>query len=275
MLKKACIGPLHKAWALGFLAAALSSAAAANCSERSIAWQAAYVSNLSDWQEFDATGHKLVHESGTLQGAELSAGFRCGGWNFQGQLSQLDGIRLYDGQTSTGTPVMSQSALRQLQGHLQTSYNVSDAWLLGVRFSGQTTWRDIASAGGASGYPERFDWTLLSFGTQWKTALGSGQLTLAGWAGTQLTSSMTLNLPGRDQALLQLGPIRQVELALGWRMPLSPSWSLQADVRYRRTDIDQGADVVIKRNGVPVGVAHQPRTSMVDVPLAIRIGYEF
>lgn len=260
---------------LGCAVTSTSVALASTCADRSNLWQAAYVSNLSDWQEFDTSGRRLVHESGTLQGAELSASFRCSDWIFQAELTQLEGTRLYDGQTSSGIPVTSQSALRQSKGLLQTSLNVSDAWRLGVRLSGQTTWRDIASAGGASGYPERFDWRLLSLGSQWKTVLGRGQMTVAAWAGTQLTSSMTLNLPGRDQAILELGTIRQVELAVGWRMPLGQAWSLQADARYSRTDIEQGTDVVITRNGVPVGIAHQPRTSIVDMPLAIRINYEF
>jgi hypothetical protein len=260
---------------LGWAAATTTVAAASNCAERSISWHAAYVSNWSDWGEFDTLGRRLVHESGALQGTELSAELNCGDWNFQALLSQLEGSRVYDGQTSSGTAVTSQSALHQLQGHLQTSLNITGALSLGVRLSGQTTSRDIASAGGASGYPERFDWTLLSVGSQFKTALGPGQMTLEAWAGTQLTSSMLLDLPGRDQAKLQLGSIRQLELALGWRVPLSPAWSLQADARYRRTDIDQGADVVIKRNNVPVGVAHQPQTKTVDLPVAIRIDYKF
>lgn len=260
---------------LGWGAAATTVAAASNCAERSISWQAAYVSNWSDWQEFDTSGKRLVHESGALQGAELSAALNCGDWNFQALLSQLEGSRVYDGQTSSGTAVTSQSALHQLQGHLQTSLNITDALSLGLRLSGQTTSRDIASAGGASGYPERFDWTLLSIGSQFKTALGPGQMSLEAWAGSQLTSSMLLSLPGRDQATLQLGSIRQLELALGWRVPLSPAWSFQADARYRRTDIDQGADVVIMRNNIPVGVAHQPRTQTADLPIAIRVDYKF
>jgi hypothetical protein len=32
--------------------------------------------------------------------------------------------------------------------------------------------------------------------------------------------------------------------------------------------------VVIRRNGNPVGVAHQPATSMVDVPLSLGLAYQ-
>jgi hypothetical protein len=65
MLKKTWLYRWQKAGALGFLAAATSSAAAGNCADHSATWQAAAVSNLSDWNEFDASGRKLLHECGT------------------------------------------------------------------------------------------------------------------------------------------------------------------------------------------------------------------
>lgn len=238
-------------------------------------WHAAHVSSQSDWQEFDAAGRRLVHEFGTLQGAELSAELDCGPWRLQTQWSQLDGGRVYDGQTSTGVPVVSQSQLRQTRSQFQAAFRVTDAWRLGVRMSGQSTWRDIASAGGASGYPERFDWALVSLGAQWSATLGPGQVVVAGWTGQQLTSSMALQLPGRDPTKLPLGPISQWELGLEWRMPLHQAWALQADARHRVTDIQRGADVAIKRNGVAVGIAHQPHTRAVDTLWAIRLGYQF
>jgi hypothetical protein len=141
--------------------------------------------------------------------------------------------------------------------------------------SGHTLWRDIASTASASGFPERFDWTLLSVGTQWRTAFGPGQLTLAAWTGAQLSSTMLLSLPGSDQTVLKLGSIRQNEVSGGWRNQLSPAWHLQVDVSYRRITMNQGEEGIVKRGGSPVGIAFQPRTTMVDQPIAISIGYEF
>ena len=259
----------------GLLAAAFSCAAAANCIDATASGQVAKVSNASEWTEFNGSGRKLVGEAGTLDGIEISGQVRCGIWNLAAQISQLDGSRRYDGQTTTGVPVTSQSAVRQRQGQLQATFNITEAWQLGGRWSSQTLWRDIASAGGASGYPERFDWTLLSLGAQWRAGLGPGQLALAAWTGWQLQSRMVLTLPGRDQATLALGSISQIDLMAGWRTQLSPAWHVQADIGYRRIDMGQGANSVITRGGLPVGVAYQPRTIMVDRPLAIRIGYEF
>lgn len=258
----------------GLLAAAFSCAAA-TCVDAAAAWQVANVRNASEWTEFNGSGRKLVGESGTLNGIEISGQIRCEVWNLAAQISQLEGSRGYNGQTTTGVPVSSQSAVRQRQGQLQATFNITDAWQLGGRLSSQTLWRDIASAGGASGYPERFGWTLLSLGAQWRAGLGPGQLTLAAWTGRQLQSRMVLTLPGRDQAALGLGSISQIDLVAGWRTQLSPAWHAQADIGYRRIDVGQGANSVITRGGLPVGVAYQPRTIMVDRPLAIRIEYDF
>ncbi len=270
-----CCRRSNRARLLGLLVAALPVAATADCVDRAVSWQVAHVSNTSQWAELDVLGRKLVRETGTLPGMEFSVRVRCGDWNLQAQLSQLDGSRFYDGQTSTGVPVTSRSALRQLHGNLQATLNVAEAWQLGTRLSSYTLWREIASAGGASGYPERYDWTMLSVGAQWKTGLGPGQLRLAAWSGMKLRSSMLLSLPGRDQTVMQLGRMNQHELEAGWRTQLGSGWYLQGDVRYRSTDMGQGADAIIRRSGVPVGVAHQPRTTMVDIPVSIGIGYEF
>lgn len=257
------------------MATATTTASAAICAGGPLSLQAGLLSNASDWQEFDTRGKRLVHESGTMQGTEVTASWRCSDWELAAALGQLEGPRTYDGQTNSGTPVASQSALRQSFGHVQAGYRLSEAWQLGARVYGQTTWRDIASTSGASGYPERFDWTILSLGAQWDAPLAAGKVTVAAWVGTQLTSGMTLQLPGRDPSSLALGPIQQYELQIAWKLPLSQGWSVQADLRYTATDIGQGPETVISRGGIPVGVARQPHTNSVEVPLGLRLGYTF
>ncbi|NCN71906.1 MAG: hypothetical protein GW907_12345 [Betaproteobacteria bacterium] len=271
----------HPSWirfwvvTLGIAATSAPAVAAINCSEQSRFLQYAYVNNTSNWQEFDSTGRELVRESGKLTGPQLSAALTCSGWRLQAEVTQLDGDRRYDGQTSSGVNVLSSSALHRIDRQLQASVNVTKDLQVGLRVSNHRTWRDIASAGGASGYPERFEWTLLSVGSQWSKPVSFGQLTLGAWVGTQLDSSMTLNLPGRDQTTLLLGKIHQVELQLGWEVPVTPSWSLHANVRYRKIEVSQGADGIVTKNGFPVGVAHQPQTRLVDIPVTVSLSYRF
>ena len=260
---------------LGLLLAAISVAAAAECSDRLNSLKVALVSDQSDWSEFDTSGRKLAQESGKLHGPELSIALHCADWDFLALASQLDGSRMYDGQTSTGVTIISNSAVRQRQGYLQASFNLADSWRLGGRLSSNTIWRELASTGGAAGYPELYYWTTISLGTQWETVLGRNRFKLAAWFGKPVMSTMELTLPGRDHATLKLGSMNQTEFAAGWRTPIGPSWYLEVDVQYRRTAIGQGEDAVITRGGMPVAVAHQPQTLLVDVPVAVRIGYDF
>lgn len=255
--------------------AGAASAASAECARPELLWQAAAISQASQWTELTPSGQTLVRESGRLGGLDLSGALRCGLWQFEAQLAQLEGARDYAGQTSTGVPVNARSDLQQRQGQLQASFKLNQTWQLGGRLSHLSTWRELASVGAAAGYPERFDWTLLEGGAQWQTELGPGQLQLAAWAGAPLQSRMTLTLPGRDPARLSLGAIRQIELSAAWRGPLRLGWQLQADISYRRTEIKQGASSVIMRSGVPVGVAHQPRTLLRELPVAILISYNY
>lgn len=265
----------QRASLLGLLFAATSSGAVATCDPRPTSLLGAYVSELSAWSEFDSSGRRLVRESGKLHGTEFSMGWRCFDWDVSATLSQLRGSRSYEGETSTGVPAVSLSNVRKSYGHLQGNFRITDRWHLGGRLATDRIWRDIASASEAAGYPERFDLTMISFGTQLQTVIGPGNLTLSAWLGKPATSRMTLNLPGRDQATLPLGSVLQLEMAAAWRSRISSTWQWQADVRYRRTDMGQGEDAVIRRGGIPVGLAKQPRTSMVDVPLTVGVACIF
>ncbi len=264
-----------RAAALAALVAAYSCAATATCIDSAVVWQVGSVHSASEWSESDGAGRRLVHESGALDGPELSVAYRCKKFGLTAQIDQLEGTRQYDGQTNSGASAVSRTSLRQQQMQLMAMVAVTDGWQLGGRISDQTIQRDIASAAAAAGYPERFNWTLLAIGAQWGASLGAGQFTLSGWAGRQLQSSMRVMLPGRDQATLPLGSINQIDLTAGWRMPLSSAWHLQADIGYHRLEMGPGASTVITRGGLPVGVAYQPRTVMVSQPVALRIGYEF
>lgn len=263
------------AGSFGLLSVVTGTVIAADCAQRTLHWQASQVFNRSDWNERDNAGHQLVHESGLLHGAELSAGLHCADWNFSVALSQLSGSRQYDGQTSTGVPAISTSDVRRIDGHLQAGFHLTPEWQALGRLARVALWRDTASVASASGFAERFDSTLLSVGTQWSSALGPGQLSLSAWLGKPLSSRMRIDLPGRDPTALQPGRTLSTELSAGWRAPLVARWHWQAELRYRRTDMNQGAPAFITRAGTPAGVAFQPATSMLDLAALISISRDF
>jgi hypothetical protein len=252
-----------------------SHSASAQCNDKLIRWSGAYIIDTSNWSEVDASGHRLVTESGRLAGTELSGQFHCNSWDYAAVFSDVSGTRDYDGQTSSGFQVTSNSQVRKRELQLKVGFDVSQHWQVGGRLSHLTIWRDIASAGGASGYPEQFDFSMLSIGSNWHSEVGRGQLRLAAWIEQPLMSKMTINLPGSDQATLPLGNVKQLDLSVAWRYPLSAAWSLEADLGYRRTEIGQGEDVVLMRNGLPVYMAHQPKTVTDDRSMTMRIEYLF
>ena len=264
-----------RAGSFGLLSVVAGTVMAADCAPRTLHWQASQVSNRSDWNERDSAGRKLVQESGLLHGAELSADLHCPQWSFSAALSQLSGTRWYDGQTSTGVPAISTSEVHRSDGHLQVGFNLTPEWQLLGRLAQVALWRNTASIASASGFSERFDWTLLSVGTQWSSAFGPGQLSLSAWLGKPLSSRMRIDLPGRDPTALQPGSTLSTELSAGWRAPLVAPWHWQAELRYRRTDMNQGAPAFITRGGTQVGVAFQPATSMVDRAALISISRDF
>jgi hypothetical protein len=250
-------------------------AAAASCGPTAPGWQFGAVHNTSTWREFDTAHQRLLQESGHLNGAEVAANYPCAGWTLQAHWAALDGVRAYQGQTSGGRAVVSSAKVRQAQADAQVLLGITDAWQVGAGLSRQVLWRDIASADGAIGYPERFDWTLLRMGAQWQTPGGPGLVSVAGWVGRPVASAMRVNLPGKDPATLALGGIRQAELTLGWRAPLAPGWQFEANLALRRTHIQQGAPSVLMRHGLAAGSAYQPHTSSTDRPLVLRLSYRF
>jgi len=104
---------------LSLLTIAWSGASTASCVDAASSVQAGSVRAASDWREFNTAGKELARESGTLEGIALAAAYSCDRWHLGTQFSELEGNRNYDGQTTNGRPVISQSAIRQRQGHLQ------------------------------------------------------------------------------------------------------------------------------------------------------------
>jgi hypothetical protein len=248
---------------------------AADCHCVGSGWQIANVRSASDWREFNLAGQEIVRESGSLAGVAVAGVYQCDAWTLGALVGESQGARVYEGQTTTGDAALSRAEVRQRQAQLQAMFAVLTRWHLGARLSRQTQWRNIQSIQNAAGYPERFDWSLFSVGTQWQTDLGPGQLTLSAWAGRPLQSNMRVSLPGRDPTVLQPGSIAQTELNAGWRAQLTSAWYVQAEIGFRHTAMQPGPPSTVRRNSLPVGEAYQPRTRMTDRPIAVWIGFEF
>jgi hypothetical protein len=216
----------------------------------------------SQWEEFDAQGRSLVRERGTLNVAGLQASGHCGTGDWTAQWTRSQGQRAYDGVTTTQLPLQTQSQLRAQALTLAAWLPLSQGWAVGSQFGYREVAREIASQGPVLGYPERFTYLQLALGARYQAALGERvHLTASGWLGGGPGGRVRVDLPRADPVTLSLGSHRLLELSLqlGGGPAARLGWSWQAGVAYRCELTGAGTPEVIVRNGVPVGVAQQPR----------------
>jgi hypothetical protein len=137
------------------------------------------------------------------------------------------------------------------------------------------TTREIVGTAGVAGYPEVYDRTLARVGARWSVLSAFGQWTFSGAVSLYGDQSMRLTLPGRDPVNLKFGEPQQSELGVSWRKYLTSHTFLTASYRYITTEVNQSQVSVVTASGNPVGVAYQPRSTIVDQPIALAIGMAF
>ncbi len=247
---------------LAMAALAWPSAAQARCQAP---WGEAGVGReLSQWDEHDAQGRRLLRERGWLTATELSLGARCLGLDWQAGWGVASGGRDYSGQSVNGAPLFTTSQVRQHSLKLQALMPLPSGWSLGVRTRYQAIDRHIQDAGPILGYPERFELWQAALGGRFEPALaGPWCLAIQGWVGAGPGGRVQLKLPNADAARLPLGPSLGAELAARviWSAsaPSGPGWHAQLGLTGSVERIQAGAARALTRNGLVVGGAAQPR----------------
>lgn len=257
---------------LGLLSTAPAWAA---CPSIDWGWKASLIQQSSQWHELDAGGARLVHEHANLPGWELATNLRCAAWEFGASWQQLAGNRAYDGQTSDGVLVQSQSDWSQQHMRFDIHYDVTPNWAAGVRVTDSTMHRILQGNAQAAGYPERYGWTMLSVGLRTTMPAGNGTLSATAWTGKAVQSRMNLTLPAADASSLPLGAISQTELGLEWTLMSVHQIQFSVAGGWRRTRITTGAIAPIYQSGQVVGHAYQPGIDFHEIPIALGIRVPF
>lgn len=258
------------------LAGASCTAAAVECGTPALGLLAGI--ERSQWEEFDAQGKSLVRERGTLQVAGMQASGRCGTVDWSAQGSRSQGQRDYNGVTNTQAPLQTQSRLRAQALEVAAWLPVNSGWAVGAQLGYRQIRRDIASAGNALGYPERFDALQAALGVRYQAALGERvRLSASGWLGGGPGGRVKVDLPRADPVILPLGSSRLMALGLELDGGASaqPGWSWRAGVLYRREQTGAGDAQAITRNGVTVGAALQPRFVQRHLGTTAVLAYRF
>jgi len=234
----------------------------------------------SRWEEFNAQGRKLLREEGALQTQGLSLGSDCGAMHWTGRISQVNGLRAYQGVSSNDMPLQTSSKIEQQQARLVVLREVSEAWSLGASLGYRRIQRDIAGVGLVEGYPERFDDWQAAAGLRYALADWHGlKVSAEAWLGAGPKGSMLLRLPHADPATLHLGSSRMVQLGLqiGGKLAggVTDRWGWQLRLDQVAERFAAGAGQAIFRNGILIGGATQPETQQSALSLLAVLRWVF
>jgi hypothetical protein len=260
------------------LCSAWSAGAGAACSSPWLAASAGL--EHSRWDESGAQGRALLHEAGTLRTLGLGVGGQCWDAPWQASVQQGRGTRQYRGVTVSNAPVDTESAITQYRLEFSALQPLGPALAAGARLGYHRIHRQIASAGVAQGYPERYTYWQAAAGAQLALHQGDAwQLVAQAWLGGGPPGRLQLQLPHADTALLRLGSSRlqQIGLTLLDRAPADTQarWHWVALLDFRRERFGAGPAQVVKRQGVPIGGAAQPATRQLSSAIAVTVQHPF
>lgn len=232
----------------------------------------------SQWQEFSASGSRLVKETGVLELRQLDTEITCGKLEWHAHWLQSQGRRHYLGVTSQQQSATSTSEIRMQSLQIDTLVRLSDHWSGGLGMERQVIDRNILSTPQAAGYPERFSqWTVRS-GLRYQHPLSqSTHFFISTWLGHAFPGHVWLDLPNAEPARLSLGSGRVFEttLTLANVRSIEPGWSWAAQVTWRASKTTAGKPQAVVNNGRLIGSAVQPITGTESLSLRASVKYVF
>ena len=221
------------------------------------------------WQEFSDNGKQLVHEQGNLPFLALAGHASCdfGTLTLRGATTQ--GVRNYLGVSNTGTPLSTQSTLSTSELIIRYSYAINSQFEPFISVGISNSKRDINYSGLVLGYPEEFRMYPAQIGIRWRPTLYDNRLTLTAYGGRALYPQVKVLLPGRDVLTLDLGHVLKAGLSAELELGVFAKGQFVLITQLDRTHIAKGVARTVTRNGVPTGVANQPRSLLTQTQMSI------
>lgn len=234
----------------------------------------------SRWAEFDSEGRQLLQERGRLAGAALELRAACEtGPALELHWQQRQGSRDYQGQSTQGQALSTQSSVRETQLQAQLWQPFTE-WLdLGLLAEWNQVRRELADVGPVRGYPERHRRMQLGVGLRVHGALSPAwQYQLQGEWGMGPAGRLHLALPIADPLELPSGRLqRQLGLRaqLAWSSPAAPAWQWRAGLAWRQERVSEGELATLWRAGNAVGGVRQPRVATQAWTPELALAYSF
>jgi hypothetical protein len=223
----------------------------------------------SVWQEFSDQNQQLVREQGNLPFAALGTQLTCDWGTFALRGAVAQGVRDYSGVSNRGQALTTQSTLRNSELLLSYSYPINPQWEPYISAGISRSKRDIQSAGPVLGYLEEFQMFPVQLGIKWRPILFDSRLLLLAHAGSTFQPQVKVELPGRDALTLDLGRTLSAGVSAELELGQMARGQFVLATQWNSTRIARGTAGVVTRDGVPTGVAIQPRSQLTQTQLSI------
>lgn len=214
---RACPG--RSAWRAGGQGLALLLVPGVAVQAQALQWQADALLSQSHWQEQAPQGSRLLEERGVLPGLRLQLGPAQAVQRWTVRLDTQTGSRDYNGQSSRGTPVQTDTRLKSVSLGLTLRQPLTPALALTADLSPSWLQRELHGVTGAAGYTEHWQWALAMVGLQWQAPFGGGQLSAQAEWGQPLLPRLRTQLPGLDPLTLRPRPGSAARLGLHGQWP--------------------------------------------------------
>lgn len=252
----------------GLFFALLSTSCTAACLDSAATFQVGVERQV--WQEFSASGQRLVREKGELPFASLGAELACDWGKVSLRASQTQGKRDYTGFSTAGVAFTTESALRNSDLMASYAYPLVQQLEPFVSAGMLRSRRDIKSAGNVQGYPEEFRMFPVQMGLRWWPLASSKRLLLSAYMGMSFQPEVKVWLPGRDALLLELGQTRSAGISAELELGSLANGRFYLGTQWSTTRIAAGKPGIVTRlGGVPTGTASQPRTQLTQTQISV------
>ncbi|MEO3712553.1 hypothetical protein [Roseateles flavus] len=218
----------------------------------------------SRWHEEGASGERLLQERGTLRAASLAVGLPCAGLHWVAQLDLESGTRDYQGRSTTGVPLSTQSRVRSQRLQLQAWRPFEgSAWSVGARLGWEPdSRRALASVGAVQGYEESRDRWRLGLGARWQHELPAAwQGRWEAWLDSGPRARLSLDGEAFGATTVRLEEGRWSSLALAWTLSPAPQagrWQPWLGWRWESLRSRAGEPVAVRMDSGRLLAVSQP-----------------
>jgi hypothetical protein len=222
--------------------------------------------------EHDASGRRVVRETGWLPGVAFQAAYTAGALTWRASADWYRGDIGYGGQTQAGVPAASTTATTLAAVSAGAAYALDGGAAVLASFEADRWRRDIAGTAAAAGLQETYRSTRLFAGTAKTWDPAAGRLTAEASVFVSTPEHLRVAFSGRfDPARFNGARARGLRLGLALRPARAPWLELRTRLDYAATP--RSGDVPLTEGGQYRGTITQPEHTRTALTFAVSAMY--